>query len=465
MTARPGPTRSTPATTSCPRSPTNAANYDTTLACFNDNGAGTGGVANDGIQNGTEPAVSVGASDSVAVAQGADVVCTYTNTRHASVRYTKVTDPASDPQDFVFGVTGTGMVGDTLDTDPASADPNTHVETLDSSEFGPKTISETLPAGWDLTSIVCNGDADSVVTASGASLDVDAGETIVCTFTNTKRGKVEVVKTVSGLVPPAGTTFDFEIRTGVTNSAVGTTVDSCTTDATGECDFGGTTFVPGNYFFCETNMLPGWTSSLSSQAGAIVPNNTDPNHDNGVICVPFTLAAGETEVFTVDNTPPPGGDARTIGFWKNHTSCDGRGNQDPVLDDTLTIAGQLVIGILVVTAGDPNACEILVDLLDKRDYKSASALKDGKKLASDPTFNFASQYIAYLLNIAAGAGTCAAADTAAAAGQQILLDNNFDGSSGDGTTKIHDSISKSEATLLNGYAGIVDDYNNNTLCP
>ena len=28
------------------------------LACFNDNGAGTGGVADDGIKNGDEPVVS-----------------------------------------------------------------------------------------------------------------------------------------------------------------------------------------------------------------------------------------------------------------------------------------------------------------------------------------------------------------------------------------------------------------------
>ena len=37
---------------------TNASNYDTTLACFNDNGTGTGGAANDGIQNGTEPSIT-----------------------------------------------------------------------------------------------------------------------------------------------------------------------------------------------------------------------------------------------------------------------------------------------------------------------------------------------------------------------------------------------------------------------
>ena len=50
------------------------------LACFNDNGAGTGGVADDGIKNGDEPVVS-STNGSVSVATGDDIVCTFTNTR------------------------------------------------------------------------------------------------------------------------------------------------------------------------------------------------------------------------------------------------------------------------------------------------------------------------------------------------------------------------------------------------
>ena len=49
----PAPTRSTPAPSRSPRWA--GHHYDSTLACFNDNGAG-GGIANDGIKDGTEPA-------------------------------------------------------------------------------------------------------------------------------------------------------------------------------------------------------------------------------------------------------------------------------------------------------------------------------------------------------------------------------------------------------------------------
>src|SRR5205823_5681691 len=72
-------------------SETSPANYDTALVCFNDNGVGTGGHANDGIQNGTEPTLNPGTGDSLAVAQGDDIVCTFTNTRQrGSVELAKV---------------------------------------------------------------------------------------------------------------------------------------------------------------------------------------------------------------------------------------------------------------------------------------------------------------------------------------------------------------------------------------
>jgi hypothetical protein len=53
--------------------------YDSSLACFNDNGAG-GGTAGNSIQDGSEPVVT-STGGNVAVTQGSDIVCTFTNTR------------------------------------------------------------------------------------------------------------------------------------------------------------------------------------------------------------------------------------------------------------------------------------------------------------------------------------------------------------------------------------------------
>ncbi len=53
---------------------------------------------------------------------GETVVCTFTNTKHASLTVVKVTDPASDPQDFDFDLTGAGVPADLdLDTDAGDA--------------------------------------------------------------------------------------------------------------------------------------------------------------------------------------------------------------------------------------------------------------------------------------------------------------------------------------------------------
>ena len=89
----------------------------------------------------------------VTIDAGESVVCTFTNTEHASVTYQKETVPASDPQDFVFGVTGSGLTEDTLDTDGASATPSSHTDNLTPDQFGAKTIMETTVTGWDLTAL------------------------------------------------------------------------------------------------------------------------------------------------------------------------------------------------------------------------------------------------------------------------------------------------------------------------
>ncbi|MBT8440457.1 MAG: hypothetical protein KJO91_12065 [Gammaproteobacteria bacterium] len=262
-----------------------------------------------------------------------------------------------------------------------------------------------------------------------------------------------MLKTLSGATPPAGTTFDFELRTGVSDSAVGTTEASCTTDVTGYCDFGGTVFMPGDYWFCEVNMMPGWSTSLTGYPGAIVPNNTDPGVDNSVICAPFALDVGETESFSVDNTPPPGGDARTIGFWKNWTSCDGNGNQDAVLDDNLPAP----LGSM-----DIIDCPVAVDLLDKRDIKNPAVVKDGKKMAGDAAYGLAAQLLAYELNQNANAGTCSDAVDAAASGHALLTDIGFDGTGG--YLKGQSPSVRQDKADASMYAGLLDSYNNNELC-
>src|SRR5437016_7850972 len=52
---------------------------------------------------------------------------------------------------------------------------------------GQYTSTETVPAGWALTSISCD-DTNSTgnVGTATATFNAEAGETVTCTFTNTK---------------------------------------------------------------------------------------------------------------------------------------------------------------------------------------------------------------------------------------------------------------------------------------
>jgi hypothetical protein len=314
---------------------------------------------------------------------------------------------------------------------------------------GSYTITETPKPGFDQTGAV--GCTFTV------NMPEDADQVFTCTFTNTERGTVTVIKTSSGQVPPAGA-FTFEIRTGASATEPGTVLDSDTNDAAGEVDFDGLTdgLAPGTYQVCETGMLPGWHSTLSDDPAAFVPDSDDPNHDNSIVCVPFTIDPGEDEVFTVDNTPPPGGDARTIGFWRNWSSCTG-GNQDPTLDETLASAGGILIGDLLV-----DTCAEAVAILSKSDL-------NGVKRASDPAFNLAAQLLAAFLNQEAGAGVCPAAATAMASGQTLLANADFDGVRTFGGSSTKGKKGSASTGTINGaqansLASTLDAYNNNELC-
>jgi hypothetical protein len=106
---------------------------------------------------------------------GETVTCTFTNTQRGHIIVDKITDPAGDLQSFNFTATGSGYTNFSL---ADLSDPNNQ-------ELVPGTygVSETVPTGWDLTSATCVSSLGDQETP--ASLELDAGETITCTFNNT----------------------------------------------------------------------------------------------------------------------------------------------------------------------------------------------------------------------------------------------------------------------------------------
>jgi hypothetical protein len=331
---------------------------------------------------------------------------------------------------------------------------------------------------------VCTGDSEVVYGASGAyaagdlgvSLDVDAGETVVCTFTNTKQGKVQVVKQQSGTTPPSDATFTFELREGATADTIsnlpppadavipgdsGDLLETMTASSLNSFTLDFVTYlVPDEtYQICEVTPAAGWEIDFVGVDDTLEFNLTIGG-ENIRVCIDFTVQAGETKTITVNNVPPPAGDARTIGYWKNWTSCDGNGNQDPILDETLLISPDpfdldTAAGIIIGTA-NIDTCAEAVDILDKRDIKDPAKVGDGKKMASNAAYNFAAQLLAYRLNLLAGAGDLPCAHQAALDGQALLELVGFDGIGGV-------TVSKARAALFNQYARTLDLYNNNIL--
>jgi hypothetical protein len=170
---------------------------------------------------------------------------------------------------------------------------------------------------------------------------------------------------------------------------------------------------------------------------------------------------GDTVKFRINNFYP-GGEPRTIGYWKNWNTCTG-GNQAAtaaelggpdegwyIVDDLLEDPGY-TIGALTLGAGD---CEIAVLILDKRKLSG-----NNKKMASDAAYNMAAQLLAAQLNYSAGAEQCVDATTAIAEGQALLASIGFDGTA----NYLRPNNAEYGLAIDLGYQ--LDEYNNGFLCP
>lgn len=376
------------------------------------------------------------------------------NAQGVRAQVQKVTDPllASDDPDYFWTFTLSGPGAE--DCDPAiagaGAGPVVFQATLGGDcllSDGDYTVTETLKTGWQEDSALPNDGVETLVCAFSVNLVTDDGQTFSCTFHNSKYGHANVIKTVLGAPPSGADSFQFQLREGATLSSVGTILETLYANAGngGSLAFV-TDLVPGDtYQLCEI-VMPGWLTSLSP---TFVPNGSDPGADNSVRCADFTVNAGETKTFEVDNTPPPGGNARTIGFWKNWASCrQSRGHQEPVLDETLVAATPpgIKVGNFYLTTGD---CRDAVNLLNK------STMTGGVKKASDPLFNMTAQLVAAELNIVAGAASCSKVNTAIADANALLVKYGFTGDTYAGP------LSKADANLARNLATELDNYNNN----
>jgi len=397
------------------------------------------------------------------LAPGETVTCTFNNRiQRGHIVVDKVTDPSGSTQSFDF-TTSYGTPFSLTD----AATPNDSGELLPTVVSGLYSVEEAAVAGWDLTSATCD-DGSPI-----GAIDLAPGETVTCTFNNRERGMVELVKLTNGVEDP-NFSWSFTLEgpeVSVSDSTPPTLVD-----------FDQAKLIPGEtYTLCETGIAAGWTLQWNldvdgNGAFTMPPDQVlpfvgahtgnlwevyDPTFgqqgaSNDTRCVDFTVEAAETVSFIIDNQHP-GGDARTIGFWKNWNTCTGgnqaqtaekNGGQEAgfyILDDLLP---QLIGDLAIET------CEDGVSILDKSD------LDHGRKRANDAAYGMAAPLLAAKLNLSAGAQTCAEVLAEVAAGDALLSEIGFDGTGTYFRPNTKDPLQNDALEIAN----LLDAYNNNELC-
>jgi hypothetical protein len=267
--------------------------YTTTYECLNGSNSVTSGT---------------GTTASFTLSTGMNVVCTFTN----SVKKGKIIVKKS-----MVGGTGsftfTGDVAGTISSNNG---------TLSTKDVLPGTYSATESAatGWELSSITCD-DTNSTgnTTTRTASFDVQPGETVTCTFVNSKLPTLTVIKHVENDNggEAVASNFMMTISQGVT------TVTSFAGNESGVT----TTLVPGTYSVDEgANTL--YAKSMSGD------------------CTDVVLAYGDAKTCTITND-----DVKPLLTLKKVVVNDNGGTAQDT-DWTLTATGPTTFsGAGIATSG------------------------------------------------------------------------------------------------------------------
>ncbi|RPI57458.1 MAG: hypothetical protein EHM55_01800, partial [Acidobacteria bacterium] len=147
------------------------------------------------------PNAATGGVDTFEIRSGLETICTFNDTQdltevNGRIIVEKQTDPDNDPTSFEFDPSWSGtnfFLSDGQDNDSGY--------TLTPGTF---SVSEIVPSGWDSTSncVSSNGDSETA-----ANISLQTGETVTCTFTNTKQGSITIIKDVDP--EPDETDFSF----------------------------------------------------------------------------------------------------------------------------------------------------------------------------------------------------------------------------------------------------------------
>ncbi len=248
-----------------------------------------------------------------------------------SLKVVKVTDPSPDASDISFSfVLADGLQNTDLPKSFSlkNGGSNTTVVFAGSSY----NVTETIPAGWDLVTAVCDNGSGTLSSNVLSGIVVTNDTTTTCTFTNRARGTIIVEK----ITDDGYGAFTFTSGT-LTSPFV------LTTTAAGAAGKASTTFSnlnPGTFDVAET-VPAGW-------------NLVSGTCDDGSLPASIGLSGGETVTCTFHDTREKG--AIEVTKLRKH-AASGAGDH-PQSGVTFTVTGGELpaAGLSVVTDANGIAC-------------------------------------------------------------------------------------------------------------
>lgn len=210
---------------------------------------------------------------------GEDIVCTFTNTELGKIIINKVTSPTGLADSFSFSPSyGANFnLTDGTSNDSGYLLPNSY------------TVTENIGAAWELTSLSCvdpdSGSSTNLATAT-ASLDLDSGETISCTFTNDPLPNITITKTPSvASIAETGANVNFTIQI-TNNTAESITLDSLNDsvfgnlNGLGDCVTGGAIAGSSTYSCSFSQALSGTVASPHNNTATAQVSDNEANTDS-----------------------------------------------------------------------------------------------------------------------------------------------------------------------------------------
>ncbi len=229
---------------------------------------------------------------SIDVSPNEHVICTFLNQQFGTIRVVKEALPR-DAQDFSFtaggGLSPTSFV---LDDDGGEAGTPSQRLFTGLTPGNGYSLAESVPAGWDQTSATCS-DGSPV-----SNIDVSPGESITCTFTNTKRATL-----IARLDTQPDDPQDFSFTTG-----------GGLTPATFDLDDDGNGTLPSEHVFSDVpagsgyslsqSLPPGWDQVSATCSNDSPTTDIELQVDETVICTFQTVRSDAARITVVKDTQP-----------------------------------------------------------------------------------------------------------------------------------------------------------------